>query len=669
MGAYEDMLKEFADEGKPEVKKDTTLLDSMLKDFSDTQSAAEAAAERTRKSIKRTEGSTLGNIVKAVPTGVADVGLSGLNAINEIAGTEQEKTAYREYLANRNKDIEETSGPGSEIGRVGGQVAATTPLVPIKALQAANVLLPISRSVVKNSVIGGIFGAATSAANDKGLGQNTLEGMTTGAVAGPLADVVTGGANALKNKVKLGLATQYTANAGGLGAGGTKVTLETLKKIGLTPAQAQAEIAKLGPKATLADVDPALLAEAGGLASLGDEPTSIIKNRFEARRDTSNYEATHIMNRNLGGNPDLDALKARIENDAQKAVASDYTTAKASTKFLDVKSVIDDINDKLITAVGSKKAELNKIKGYFYNEDGSLKNNAKALHEIRMQLDANINKKGIQTESYDNNTLNAAKDIRAQVDARLKSIPEMKAADEKFTEHMDILKGIDIGKNIFDRKINYAQFAKEFGAASPEKQDIIREGIKGKVYDAMDQATRGELSEAQKLFGKASANRAKFKLAFGQQADEVLDALEKEATFRASEKSILQRSHTAEAQAIQRKYGARNDGPNLVSDVAGGIVTDILHGSSGFATGVRTIRHLGGGIKNRLYDTTKTAVGAADIFSRSGAELNSALNTLDRVHSVRSRIQSQSTRPSRLSKYKLPTAPTAIGEYINQENQ
>ncbi len=665
MGDFDNIRKDFEEPGQDA----SSSFDDIRKDFEGTQSAAEVAAGRTRKSIKRTEGSTLGNIARGVPTGLADVVLSGGQLFN-LTQPEEEQKKYNEFLANRNKSIEENAGPGSDIGRIGGQIVATAPLVPVRAFQAIKSLYPIARSTIKGIVSGGIFGAATSAAHDESVGKSALEGATVGAVAGPLTDLAVGGTKALVNKGKLELATRNAANAGGLSAGGTKATLEILQKIGLTPAQAQAEVARLGPKATLADIDPALLTEAGGLASLGDEATSIMKNRFQARADESNYEAAHIINRHLGGNPDLDILRERIIKDAQKDVKPDYDIAHAKAG-LDVQPVIDDIDEKLRKAVGPKAATLREIKSYFYengkdaqgNPINVLKHDVEGLHEIRTQLDTRINDKN-PTTSYDKNALNAVKDIRAGVDQQLKTIPEMKAADEKFAERMDVLKGIDIGENIFDRKINYAQFAKEFNGASSEKQDVIREGVKSKVHDAMGQATRGELSEAQKLFGKASINRAKFKLVFGSDADEVLDALEKEATFRASEKDIIHQSHTAEKQAVQRKYGARNDAPGLFGEVLGGAVQDIAHGSGVLLTGTRVARRFGSGVINRLYDTNKTAIGAADIFSRSGAELNNALNTLDRVHSVRSRIQSTSSRPS---KNRLPTASTAIGEYVKTQ--
>ena len=117
-----------------------------------------------------------------------------------------------------------------------------------------------------------------------------------------------------------------------------------------------------------------------------------------------------------------------------------------------------------------------------------IKDDMESLHEIRTQLDTRINDKN-PTQSYDKNALNAVKDIRANLDAELKTVPEMRAADEKFAEKMKVKEGVDTGENIFDRKIDYDQFANEFINSSSEKQKMIREGVKGKIYSLLEHAT------------------------------------------------------------------------------------------------------------------------------------------------------------------------------------
>lgn len=654
---------------------DHAFLDSFK---SESQSAAEAAAKRTVKSVKKTnpDAGTLGEIVRGVPSGVADVGLTAGKAfygIDELLGNKGSYEKYNQFLENRNKSLQENSSPGFEVGRVGGQVAATAPFVPARALKAADSLLPIAREAVKGGISGGIFGGLTSAATNKSVPENALEGATTGAVLGPVAGAAIQGGKTLAGKAKMWVDTALTSKAGNLDHNAVKAILETFEEAGLTPTQVQAELKRLGPKATLADIDPAFLTEAEGLAKSGGKPTSTMQKRFEARADTADYDTTHIINRNLGSAPDIEGLKDRIVKDAQKATKQDYETAH-KVAGLDAQPVIDAINEKLNSAVGPKAAALQDIKSYFYKDakdaQGNpikvLKDDLKSLHEIRTQLDSRINDKN-PTTSYEKNALNSVKDIRANLDAELKTIPEMASADAKYAERMDVLKGVDIGQKIFDRKINYNQFSKEFNGASAEKQNIIREGIKGKVYDALEQATRGELSEAQKLFGKNTANREKFKLAFGQNADEVLDALEKEATFRATEQTIKGGSRTGAIQAVQQKYGIRPKATGAMSDIIHGAMADAVSGGGGAFTAVQTAKRGYGAVTSRwAHGASESKIsGAADILSRSGIARDNAMNTLSRVHAVRSRIPTQNRLKISVG---LPTLPTAISEYTTGRN-
>ena len=141
--------------------------------------------------------------------------------------------------------------------------------------------------------------------------------------------------------------TNLAAKAGNLSPSATKAILETFEEAGLTPTQVQAELQRLGPKATLADIDPAFLADAEGLAKSGGTPTSVMKKRFEARADTADYDTTHIINRNLGGKPDLEALlRDRIHTDAQNATSKDYDIAH-KVAGLDAQPVVDAIDAKI----------------------------------------------------------------------------------------------------------------------------------------------------------------------------------------------------------------------------------------------------------------------------------------------------------------------------------
>jgi len=294
-----------------------------------------------------------------------------------------------------------------------------------------------------------------------------------------------------------------------------------------------------------------------------------------------------------------------------------------------------------------------------------LKNQVENLHEIRMAIDDIINSKNPET-SYGRNALSAIEDVRAGVDKALKSVPEMAAADTKFADKMELVKHISMGEEVLKNNgMNKEEFAKFFDALTPERQDAVKKGMRAHLGDLMEKATRGELSEAQRLFGKSSLNRANLEKAFGGKGTEVLDALQKEATERATENAVRHGAQTAERQAIQRKYGERND-KNPATDILHGVMADVVTGSPALATTIATVKRAGSHAKLAISTNAKDRMieGTADIISRQGSERNNAVDILTRVRAVQNKTNTSA------SKLKLPTinipllaAPTGQSAY------
>jgi len=117
------------------------------------------------------------------------------------------------------KDYEKEYNPedisAANIGRMGGQIAATLPLTPMRAMEgiaAATKALPyvnrygqkvaapivnrLTAATGQGALGGALFNAATSEANDKSLAQNVGEGAITGAIGGP---VIAGAGNLAKS--------------------------------------------------------------------------------------------------------------------------------------------------------------------------------------------------------------------------------------------------------------------------------------------------------------------------------------------------------------------------------------------------------------------------------------------------------------------------------------
>lgn len=671
-------------------KKDDTIFDKYL-----VQDAASAAADRIRASVVgKPSGTFVEDTAAGMVKGINDVintGGLGLGFIDEKlgfpSGGDRELNRFKDRVAAENKAFDEGVGEttGAKIGRVGGQIAATAPLLPVRATQAikagmgvvdrligaapsGSVINKLGTSVATGGLAGGVYGAATTAQNEKGLGQNVLEGAATGALVGPA--VAAGGA--LAGKIKNSLwgnaqISQITAGTN-LAPSAVKNIIARLEEAGISPEQAKQELARLGSKATIADLDPALAAEASGLAQIGGTPTSILKNRYQQRADTADNSAMQIMNSKLGGKPDLTTARERIIEDARNATRGDYEAAKTSGQPIDVSGVVKNIDDQLVNAVGSKAAFLKKVKGYLYrdtkdaqgNEIKELKADIPALHEVRIALDGILERLKNPTNSMGKGVLNAMKDVRSGIDQQLKTNPQMAAADAKFAKEMDVAKGLDEGYGAFG-KSNYLDFARMYNTAAPEKQKAIKDGMHAAIGDLMDAAQKGELSGVQRLFAKKSVNREKFKLVLGKDAEEVLDALSQEGAFRNVEREVMHGSQTALRQAVQTRYGSKP--PVLGSPFAEtltGVVGDISMGMPAL-TAVNFAKRGGGNMLSRLttYRTGNLTSGSADIISRSGAERDMAVDVLRRVQSVQENMR----QPSKKSSLRLPAiAPTAISE-------
>jgi hypothetical protein len=346
-----------------------------------------------------------------------------------------------------------------------------------------------------------------------------------------------------------------------------KNIISILENAGYTPKEAQLRLNKLGPQATIADLAQSIQTEASGIASFGGKPTEILKGRFEARAKTANSNAHKLMEDRLGPKPDIEIEKENIINKVRQEVDPDYKAAYSNPIDLNLKPIVENIDNQLESAVGPKAAALKQLKSFLFkttkdaegNQINILKNKASDLHEIRQAIDDVLDSRD-PTTSYGKNAKRAIEGIRNSIDAELKTIPEMAAADAKFASKMQIVNDIDTGYQVLKNGMNKEEFARFYDNLPLDRQDAVKKGLRAIIGDLMEKASRGELSEAQRLFGKSSINRANLEKVFGAKGTEVLDALEKEAVERATERGVMVGSQTAERQSIQRKYGERNDG-------------------------------------------------------------------------------------------------------------
>ncbi|MDR3464138.1 MAG: cell wall hydrolase, partial [Beijerinckiaceae bacterium] len=241
-------------------------------------------------------------------------------------------------------------------------------------------------------VAGGIVGAAplmAAAPAAFGLGEGPLAArmaigaLSNSALTGADTAVRGGSASDVLRSGELGLAGGAAGPLIGAGLGkivsgvgsalsgvkpGVANIAETMREIGLTPIQARAALADLGPFGTLADVDPALTTKAGALASLGGQPTSILKRAMLDRAAGADQRVNDVVTGSLGQRPDLTAAQAAIKQDASTAAKPFYDAARANPQPMDVTPILADIDAKLPNASGSVQSALQTAKSYLTRE-------------------------------------------------------------------------------------------------------------------------------------------------------------------------------------------------------------------------------------------------------------------------------------------------------------
>lgn len=591
-------------------------------------------------------------IVAGIGQGVKDVALSAAQLVtNDINDPNKDK--FNEAVKVQGDKFQQDYGDSTaaSVARMGGQAIATAPLLPAKALQGIELsskALPaivnkLGTAVGRGAAAGGVFGAATNSTNQQGLPTNIAEGMGAGAIGGPLVERTAAVLSKIVPTARQVWARfkpiQQMANQSGAPVSAIRNTIEVLENAGFTPESAQAALTKMGPQATLADLDPSLTTELSGLASLGGKPTAIAKGRMAARADTANGNATDIITKTLGAKPDIEAEKDAIYKQASKAVEQDYKTAYKSGQKLDVSDLVQDIRDKLRTAVGKKETALKSVGSFLLRKDtegkftNEIKDSIPELHEVRIAIDGMLESKDPVT-SADKYTKRALEDARTAIDEKLKSNSEMKAADEKFAEKMKVKRNLDYDWT----KGNKEEFAKKFVNSTADEQDALRKKMLADIHDKMELASRGELAGARQQFDNKSVNRAKLKIAFGLKADSVLDALANEGAMRATEKGVGQGSQTAERQAVQRKYGSA-PAPGYGHAIATGLPFDLAGGHGSAAVYMAGKKYIGGRIINFSQGRLDAlSEGTADLLSRQGLGRDTALSSMSKVRTIQNKI-------------------------------
>lgn len=526
---------------------------------------------------------------------------AGINALRTNTPYDQNVAGFNRIAGQAAENYPNTALAGNIAGGVLGTGAAMIAAPGVMGVSAINGITPnMIAGTVSGSAIIGADSAIRSGNYSPALGSPMANGALTGAafgLAGPVVGPLIGkGMNALVD-------TAARTNPAARNVAGI------LNEIGMTPQEARSALSKIGPGATLADIDPALTTEAAGLARLGGIPTSILKGAMAARAGAADNRVAQAIDSALGPKPDLSAVEEAIYQKASATASPYYNAARATAGKMDITPLLSDIDAQLPNASGGVKDMLNRAKSYLTSQTKPVvgpnggavtmaipKDDPQALLGVRQALDDIIQKAPQSGDSTaGRNALRAVQNVRSQLDTVLKSDPNIAAGDAAFSQQMKIKEALDQGTELFTRGVRASDFQKSLAAMTPAQIDAARQGARVAIGDALEQARQGTLSAARSMFGKSTANRAKLDALFPGSGD-VFDMLHGEAAMRATEQKVAQNSITAEAQTVRNKY---SPAPSPGIGAAVPLVGEAIGGGAG-AAGAMVGRALYGSLRDTM---------------------------------------------------------------------
>lgn len=163
--------------------------------------------------------------------------------------------------------------------------------------------------------------------------------------------------------------------------------------------------------------------------------------------------------------------------------------------------------------------------------------------------------------------------------------------------------------------------------ASSEEITAHQQGARQAIEQALSAARNGDLSQAQSMFGKSTANREKLEAVFPE-AKKMLDQIDTQIQQRAVDQKIIHGSQTAKNLAAGAEYGPPSSSENSLGPIIGELA-------------VNSPEAAGAGITMKLMDSMhrgltadarkRTNEGIARLYTASGPDLAGAMGQIHRA--------------------------------------
>lgn len=359
---YSDLIKEFGAAPAVEPTATTPQTPNAIVDAARDATGLTGVSARAGVGVLRGAKDVIDTGVRGLTSLARPVAEMLPESIGKPIIQNIDETLAADALAKKQFDERLGDSTAATIGRVGGQIGATAPLIPTAGIGAVNsaifnaapkltaagevVAAPLLNRLASGVASGAVAGAEFGALTGQPVGENALMGAAAVPVvmaAAKVGNSLVRGANNLVDKYQV----QKIARAAGVEPAAARNVLSRLEAIGITPTEAAKRLQGMGPHATLADLDPALTTEASGIAALGGKPTAILKNAFGERAAAADDRITAVINKELGPAPDAQNILNRARQLQTNMETKPADIKDALGKIIgdahDPKSVLDSL--------------------------------------------------------------------------------------------------------------------------------------------------------------------------------------------------------------------------------------------------------------------------------------------------------------------------------------
>lgn len=457
---------------------------------------------------------------------------------------------------------------------IGGAVAGTVPMVmAAPAAFGAGGGALLARTLASGAS-GAIIGGADSAVRSEGDPNATVRGAIAGGGTGLIAPLAGRAIGAGWQRLRDYRAARAAARTSGVDRGTLSAIGRAVRDDGLSPATIGQRMNELGPHAMLMDAGPNLQRQAGALAATPGRGQEIVRSAIASRQEGAGGRIGSALDDALGQSADTLALADDIVTQRAAAARPLYQKAYQEgaegvwSPELQRMAGSPMFGDAMRNAAarGQDRAILDGFGSFnprvSVSQDGLISVNqtragGSPLYPdlqywdyVKRELDdiaGAATRAGRREEA--SIATNLAFRLRNELD---NAVPSYRAAREAYSGPSAILDAMEDGQSVFRNSYTPGQLRQKLATMNDAEKDAFTQGARAQVADVMGTA-RNDALAARSAFQKGY-NRDKLEMLVGKdEANRMLQALDREATFSRTRDVVTGNSETAARSAAMRE--------------------------------------------------------------------------------------------------------------------